>query len=188
MSRKRITIDNKYKLEIITFVDKCYKTNKSEYKRRGQSDESKIKKDMYYGKLAEYAVWLMYSEMGHECTKPDIAVYKARNKSFDADLVVNDTHNLHVKNQLLSQAQRFGLSWMFQKNDPLVKNPLYSDYVVFTVTASPNDVLVYEPKKAMHLLDAYTYPKKKELRKTKLTIYGKRIGIELGGNFAISLT
>ena len=60
MKHKDISIENSYKLEIIDFADKCYRTNKSEYKRRGQEDAQKIKQDIYYGKVAEYAVWLMY--------------------------------------------------------------------------------------------------------------------------------
>lgn len=180
MKHKDISINNDYKLEIVNFADSCYRTNKDEYKRRGQNDPSKIKQDIYYGKLAEYAVYAMYLEMGQECTKPDIGVYKRRNKSYNADMIVNDTFNLHVKSQLIKQSERFGLSWMFQKNDPLVNHPSSIDYVIFTLIINNNKVRVFNPVKAPDLIGVYKSPKKRELKKTKLCVYGKDIGIELG--------
>jgi hypothetical protein len=68
---------------------------------------------------------------------------------------------------------------MFQKNDPLVKNPLLSDYVVLCLTLNTNKVRVFEPIKAIDLLNKYKKPKKKELQSTKLALYGKYIGIEI---------
>ena len=179
MKYKEITMDNTYKLKIIDFAEKCYRTNKAEYKRRGQDNPSKIKQDIYYGKLAEYAVWLTYIEMDQECTQPDVAVYKNKNKSYAADMIVNNAHNLHVKSQLLKQAEQFGLSWMFQKNDPLVKSPLLSDYVVLCLTVNTNKVRVFEPINAKDLVKKYKKPKKRQLQSTKLALYGKDIGIEL---------
>ena len=179
MKCKEITMDNTYKLQIIDFAEKCYRTNKAEYKKRGQEDAQKIKQDIYYGKLAEWGVWLNYTDINQDCTKPDLAIYKGRNKSYGADMILNNAHNLHVKSQLLKQAERFGLSWMFQKNDPLVKNPLLSDYVVLCLTLNTNKVRVFEPIKAIDLLNKYKKPKKKELQSTKLALYGKDIGIEL---------
>ena len=179
MKHKEVIMDNTYKLQIIDFAEKCYLTNKAEYKRRGQDDPSKIKQDIYYGKLAEYAVWLTYTDMNQDCTKPDLAIYKGRNKSYSADMIVNNAHNLHVKSQLLQTAKQFGLSWMFQKNDPLVKTPLLSDYVVLCVTLNTNKVRVFEPIKAKDLVKKYKKPKKKQLQSTKLALYGKDIGIEL---------
>ena len=94
-------------------------------------------------------------------------------------MIVNNAHNLHVKSQLLQTAKQFGLSWMFQKNDPLVKTPLLSDYVVLCVTLNTNKVRVFEPIKAKDLVKKYKKPKKKQLQSTKLALYGKDIGIEL---------
>lgn len=178
MKHKDISIENSYKLEIINFAEKCYRTNKAEYKRRGQEDAQKIKQDIYYGKVAEYAVWLMYKEMGQNCTKPDVGVYKTSQKSYDRDMTVNDTHHLHVKSQLLKQAQSFGLSWIFQKNDPLVTRPIPQDYVVLTLIMNNNLVRVYQPQKAKDLIGVYGKPKKRALQSTKVTLYGKDIGIE----------
>lgn len=180
MKYKDVNIQNSHKLEVIDFAERCYRTNKAEYKRRGQEDPKKIKQDIYYGKIAEYAVWIMYKEMGQDCTKPDIGVYKANEKSYDRDMTVNDTHHLHVKSQLLKQAHKFGLSWMFQKNDPLVTRPIPQDYVVLTVTINNNMVRVYEPQRAKDLIGVYGKPKKRALQSTKVTLYGKDIGIELG--------
>ena len=182
MNYTDIKLPNKYQLEIINFAEKCYKTNKKEYKRRGQDNPQKVKQDIYQGKVSEYAVYVMYSEMdGCTCSKPDIAIYKANKKSFSPDLTIHSNGKEfygHVKSQLKEQAEKFGVSWMFQHYDPLVRNPLLSDYIIPTIILSLNFIRVYKPIKAINLIGKYGKPKVHQLRNTKVALYGSDIGIE----------
>lgn len=183
MAYTDIKLPNKYQIEIANFAEKCYRTNKAEYKRRGQDNPQKVKQDIYQGKVSEYAVYVMYSEKdGCSCSKPDINIYKSKKKSFSADLIISSNgkeFNGHVKSQLKAQAQKFGVSWMFQKYDPLVVNPIPTDYIIPTILLSLNLIRIYQPIKAINLVGKYGKPKVHQIRHTKVALYGKDIGIEL---------
>lgn len=71
------------------------------------------------GKIAEWACyrWLCTYVSCPEAP-PDMEIYKAKDKSFDADLVV-DGVPIHVKSMTVQSAERWGLSWVFDINDDL---------------------------------------------------------------------
>ena len=114
------------------FAENCYKTNIKEYYRRNQKDLEKIKKDIAFGKMAEFAIYFIFLEKGiKDISIPDISIYNYKNKSFEGDLKCKD-YVFHIKTQTLESAIKFGESWMFQKKDPIVKNPQKNDYFIGT--------------------------------------------------------
>lgn len=184
MKHVEIVIDQVTQKKIADFVDAVYKTNKKKYKERGQIHEAKVLKDIYRGKLSEYAVYKHYKEnLGLvDTTEPDIAIYSADKKSYDADIyTIHDGKqiDMHVKSQHIEQAEKFGLSWSFQKNDPLVFNPIPTDYIVPCLILSNKRVLVYKPIKARSVIKKYKQPKLERLRHTKVVLYGSDVGIKL---------
>jgi hypothetical protein len=114
------------------FAEKCYLTNISKYQRRNQFDPLKIKNDIFVGKMAEFAIYFIFLDRGiKDISIPDLKVYDKRFKSFDADLKTEKI-NLHIKTQDLQSSLKYGISWVFQKEDSLVKNPKDNDYFIGT--------------------------------------------------------
>jgi len=180
MQHKDIIIQFEHQSKVVNFAELCYKTNRHHYKKRGQNDPRKIKLDIYHGKIAEYAVWDHYKTIeGVECEEPDLAVLDPNRKSYEADLKLKNKNGkeslLHIKTQTVEQSEKFGLSWMFQKNDPLVFRPLLNDFVVLTVFLSMNLVRVYKPLNARHLIGRYQKPKVAKIQDTKLALYATNI-------------
>jgi len=94
---------------------------------------SKIRRDIYGGALAEFAVYNYFLKDGLNCSEPDLEIYHASSKSYDPDLYVQG-NKIHVKSQTKEAAERWGLSWTFQKNDPLLKVPSDTDYLALCKT------------------------------------------------------
>ena len=53
--------------------------------------------------------------------KPDFNIYSTGKKSFAADLSDGNLH-FHIKGQTKDSAKKYSISWLFQKEDPLLKN------------------------------------------------------------------
>ena len=122
MSLDTIRITKEMQEACKTFAEEVISTNVEEYAKRNQTDIELIKKQIYEGKLAEWATCKFYKDMKMDhCTEPDMKIYSKDEKSFDADLHIkfrNFRRNIHVKSQNESSAKRFGTSFLFQKNDP----------------------------------------------------------------------
>lgn len=110
------------------FADMVVDTNKDCYAKRNQTDIEKIKHDIFIGKLGEWGVYFIYLERGHKICPPDMNIYSVKDKSYDADLKFG-LFNLHIKSQTFESSQRFGHSWMFQANDPVLIKP--NEYDIF---------------------------------------------------------
>jgi hypothetical protein len=112
------------------FAEQSYLTNIDCYKYRKQTSPDKIQQDIATGKLAEWGVYFIYLNRDWRCiTPPDMKVYPAEQKSFDADLRWS-TFNLHVKSQTQESADRYGDSWIFQAKDPLFDNATEHDIII----------------------------------------------------------
>jgi len=112
------------------FADRVISTNLKQYEKRKQFNREKIWKDIFYGKLAEWGVYFIYSERGRQnIDPPDMKIYKAKNKSFDSDLKFG-MFSLHVKSQTYESAIKYGDSWIFQSKDPLFESASEYDIVV----------------------------------------------------------
>lgn len=112
------------------FADRVISTNISQYEKRKQFDQKKIWNDIFYGKIAEWGVYFIYSERGRKnLDPPDMKIYKAKDKSFDADLKFG-LFNLHIKSQTYESSARYGDSWIFQAKDPLFESANEYDILV----------------------------------------------------------
>jgi hypothetical protein len=112
------------------FADRVISTNKHQYEKRNQFNPKKIWNDIFQGKIAEWGVYFIYSERGvNNIDPPDMKIYKARDKSFDADLKFG-MFNLHIKSQTYQSSMRYGDSWIFQAKDPLFESASEYDIVI----------------------------------------------------------
>jgi len=114
------------------------------YRRRGELKVNKMLEDIIIGTVGEYGAAKYIRSKLHNCSRPDLKIYKGRKKSFDADLIVKDVKtcdddfkdkqklNIHVKSQGVSSAKKYGNSWLLQKSDKITQEPSDYDYFVFT--------------------------------------------------------
>ena len=118
----------------IKFSEESVGTSLDEYSRRNQNDKRKIENDIFWGKTAEYMVYNLLKENVKSITKPDVEIYDKYHKTFDADLILNDNINLHVKSRLNSS--NIPNSWVFHPTDELVIKPNSNDYLALCVLST----------------------------------------------------
>ena len=156
------------------------------YQKRGQGSAHRIVSQIISGKLAEIAVAKFYSSLGLVVSMPDFRVYHEGAKSYDADLDINFGNRfypLHVKSISSESASKFGLSWIFQRSDPLYFAParidLKDDRIALCETLSDSCVRFYglcDP----NLMKSNSKPLKvKALQHTKVALYHKEISEHL---------
>ncbi len=169
-----IKLDQITKKVVEDFVTKSVPTNTDEYKRRNQFSVNKIKQDVYNGKMAEFGVYEFLSDR-FEVSEPDIQVYSARQKSFDADLFLTNKNGkevkIHVKSQHIDSANRFGKSWSFQPEDVLTFSPDENDTVCFCLVHDDTTIEILKNIKAVDLVNRYKDPKLPKLKGKKRVIY-----------------
>lgn len=112
------------------FADYCVTTNADEYAKRSQENKDKVISDIYNGKVAEYMVYNTLLVKGKNPTPPDIMIYTAINKSFDADINCG-LIKVHVKS--CQGDSPFGSSWLFQPYDRLTTHATETDYLALCV-------------------------------------------------------
>jgi hypothetical protein len=113
------------------FADKVFPTNKDTYSKRNNTTEN-LKKILASSKACEYIVYRHLRSCNKKCTLPDIKIYDASEKSYDADLYCYDTNiHIHVKSVSTESAKKYGHSWIMQKNDPIVTNPQSNHWFCF---------------------------------------------------------
>lgn len=162
----RLIAPSNYQERLCTlFSNEVYHTNKEMYASRNQTSETKVKADIYIGKMAEFAVFNYLVSKGKDCSAPDILIYEGNKKSYDADLFVNGSSPLHVKSCVDSRI--YSNSWVFQPNDPLVTNPA-EDEAIALVIIRPDAVFDCYIVKAPDVIDMYRAPRKIELNKKVL--------------------
>lgn len=116
------------------FARLCISSNLDILKKRNQTYVPKLIKDIQQGKLAELLMFNYINDTYKKEVKtslyiaPDFNVYPKYLKSFDADITLGDKH-YHVKSILRSNAEKFGTSFMFEKNDPIVNKPKDNHYL-----------------------------------------------------------
>ena len=120
------------------FAEECAVSNINEYKNRNQSNINKITQDIYYGKIAEVLVHDYLMDRNKNPSPPDFMIYKSSRKSFDADLKVTGK-NIHVKSCV--DTSSYPNSWLFQPNDPIIKN--ISDKDILALVVLSNNPYVY---------------------------------------------
>lgn len=150
------------------------------FKDRGQTNKSAILFQTATGKLGEIATrnWLI--SRGHTCTDVDFAI--TRNKSFSADLTVDENIPCHVKSQDVESGNRFGVSWTFQYGktrggDVEIFNPTNkTQVVVFTTLNFPYAKIQAQARVwQLHALNLFDLPVKESLRDSKRVVYLKKM-------------
>ena len=101
-------------------------TNTVNYRDSNQTLKRKIRDDHFVSKLGEEAVKAVFESRGCFIAGPDYSVYDSKQKSWAADLKINQLE-VAVKTQRRSAAKRYGLSWTFQDSpkrcDPILSTP-----------------------------------------------------------------
>lgn len=167
------------------FANKQLDTSRDQYRRRNQSNPERIIKQISDGKMGELLAYDHMKLLGFDCTEPDFAIYTARFKSFDADLISGDTH-VHVKTQCQSSAAKYGTSWVFQAggrgfghSDPCISEG--KSWCIFVIIdherCSGN---IYGPLDMCKVRPHFKDPKLKQLIGIKKCIYLEDIqGIDI---------
>ena len=171
-----IEISDYYIKKCEKFADDQLKTSSSRtYMKRGAPSQEKIRQDIITGRKAEIGAYLLLKEKYSDITKPDFKIYKGRKKSFAADLTTK-SENYHVKSMSKSQADKYGLSWMLQKTDPLVVKPAPNDFLVpCLVDGNTVDIKGIFLMTEIKMKKLIKQPKLEWLRKNKVTIYWEDI-------------
>src|SRR6185369_10641591 len=101
-------------------------TSTVNYRDSNQTGKRKIRDDHFVSKLGEEAVKAVSEARGCFIAGPDYSVYASKQKSWAADLKINQLQ-VAVKTQRRSAAERYGLSWTFQdspkRRDPILDMP-----------------------------------------------------------------
>ena len=164
------------------FAEARYEKSKVHYMRRKQFNTSKVKHDIMVGALGEIGAYKMLKrEYDIEVSKPDLNVYEASKKSFDADLQDKKGRKYHVKSQSLTSSERYGRSYILQyggnghgHTDKLFRNRGSDDYLIPTEVDTENMVVtVFGCYKIETIFeeDMIKMPKVKWLEDVKRAIY-----------------
>lgn len=174
-----------------SIIDKCKKfaqermnDSAAHYRYRGEHNFDKMVEDIIAGTMGEFAVYKYLKSIDMPCTAPDLTIYKARKKSYSADLSTN-SFNIHVKSQSVKSIKRYGKSWLFQKSDKIVKDPSLEDLLAFTSVDLENntvEILGFLSPIELNKKNLWGECKVPKYRHTKLAVYLEDLenaGIEL---------
>jgi hypothetical protein len=126
----KITLSQEVMDQCQEFARKRIEGSSSLYAYRGESNNMKMVEDCVIGTLGEWGVYEYLIGKGYEISKPDMEIYPARRKSFNADLF-NKELRIHVKSQSDKSYKYYGSSYLLQKKDRIVTNPDDDEYFVF---------------------------------------------------------
>jgi hypothetical protein len=147
-------------------------TATTNYKDSRQSNIVKVEQDHFISKLGEEAVKLVFEKFAKAIKGPDYTIYKSRQKSWEADLFIDDVP-LAVKTQSAEAAKKYGLSWTFQAG-PVRRDPILEKreaWVCFVALRSFSTLKVYPPYQIKDL--KFREPKLKKLAASKLVVYAE---------------
>ena len=133
--------------------------------------------DIISGALAEIAVYKFLRSKGIKVSKPDFGIYKKGEKSYDADLTYKDK-KFHVKGQTYDSVKLYGESWLMQRRDKLVKEPVLNNYLVpCVVDVSGNEVYIlgFPSFYALHDSNCFGECSHPFFRESKVAIYGETL-------------
>lgn len=124
------------------FAEKVQSTCDNSFQDRYITSD-KFKKVLADSKMCEYAVYKHLRNSDRKCTMPNINIYQASEKSFDADLFCyeNNTH-IHVKTMYEKNINIYGLSWLVSASDPIVINKPNNHWYALTVFKDPKNIRI----------------------------------------------
>lgn len=152
------------------------------YKRRGGFK----REDLVAGAMGEMGVYLwLTKEMGYEVENPDLTLHSK--KSYGADLT-DGAYYFHVKSQTDTSANKYGESWICQKEDKLVTNPGLKHYLVLCRVNIPEGrvtILSCISGTSLAKNKVWSKPRLEWFRKTKVALYLKDIKKKVGKLFTL---
>ena len=148
-------------------------TSTVNYRDSHQDVKKKIRDDHFVSKLGEEAVRFVFEQRDCSVEGPDYTIYSGKQKSWDADLKINDLE-VAVKTQRRSAAKRYGLSWTFQdspeRRDPILDTPeAWVCLVVFEDLKDGHECVVYPLRKIKQLI--FEAPRLSKLVGKKQAVY-----------------
>jgi hypothetical protein len=141
VSNNLIVIDFDLLNEISEYAKAHVESSKKHYADRNQS-HNYIFHQVLNGKIAEFSLYYYLKEKNYKLAPPDLKHYAENKKSHSADLVVNNKTHLHVKSITQDSLEKYGISFLVEKNDPETINPSDDNFYVIMKQVS---FLVYEP-------------------------------------------
>jgi hypothetical protein len=143
------------------------------YRDSDQIIKQKIQDDHFVSKLGEEAVRFVFEQRDCTIEGPDYTIYSGKQKSWDADLKINDLE-VAVKTQRRSAAKRYGLSWTFQdspeRRDPILDMPeAWVCLVVYEDLKDSYECVVYPLRKIRQLI--FEAPRLSRLVGKKQAVY-----------------
>lgn len=158
-----VTVDDMYEAQ--KFAEARMNADVSLYKKRGGVKET----DIYAGALAELAVYTLLKMKGENPTRPDFSVHSG--KSYGADITTSKG-KYHVKGQTPESKSRYGMSWLMQKSDPLVKTPSDEDFLVpCLVDGMDVTIMGIVGFDEIHAKKAFKEPRLDRFKDTKVALY-----------------
>lgn len=158
----------------LRFSQELSKKTLSTYTNRNQGNLEKIIIDQTIGKIAEIANYHYIKTIDSGVSYPDLTIYDDRSSvSYDADLSSND-FIYHCKAQQYEQAVRYGLSWTFGINDPVIRRVTLKDIGVFSaINVQRKEVAICGiiPFTRIHQAKIFAEPILPKLRNFKRMIY-----------------
>ena len=148
-------------------------TDTVDYRDSNQRLRRKIRDDHFVSKLGEEAVRLVFERRERKVDGPDYTVYSGRQKSWAADLRINDLE-VAVKTQRRSAANRYDLSWTFQdsleRRDPILSMPdAWVCLVVYEDLKPEYECVVYPLRRIRQLI--FEEPRLRRLVGKKQAVY-----------------
>ena len=147
------------------------------YMRRGGFREE----DIWVGAMAEFATYYYLREKGEDCSAPDLTIYSAKEKSYDADIRCNSRF-YHVKGQSLRSQKLYGDSWLLQRYDKIAQKPIKRHYLILcTVDVDNKEVTIKATPSvnSIHYYELFGECKHPAFRRTKRALYLSQISDKL---------
>lgn len=117
--------------EIQLYASRHTESSKQHYQTRNQNTD-KIFINCFNGKAAEWCNYFSLLDADYIVDKPPcMRIFSNGNKSHDADLIITGKGKLlfdkpkhvHIKSVTKANYEKYGISFLVEKNDPIVINP-----------------------------------------------------------------
>ena len=127
------------------------------------------REDVLIGAMGEIGAFYYLTAQGIDVSYPDFKIYKK--KSFKEDLT-DGTYKFHVKAQSKESARKYGVSYLFQKEDKLVTAPQDNSFIICTVVDLETNIVTIQGDFAATDI-VWGKPKIDWLARTKVALYVK---------------
>ena len=152
-------------------------TGTTNYSDSNQVKKDKISNDHFISKIGEEAAKIVLEGLGKKVTGPDYNIYRGRQKSWAADLFIDEDLGIAVKTQTAESAAKYESSWMFQaiqdgRMDSILLNK--EAWCIFVTCTSEGDAFKCRVQPPFQIKELkFDDPKLSYLRNKKVVVYEK---------------